>query len=241
MAGARPDTWMPVFIGDYLSDTMHLTRDQHGGYILLIFAYWRRGGPLPDDDNYLAAIVKATPAEWRRLRPVLAAFFHIGEGRWHHKRINTELTGATSRTEERSRAGSNGAAKRWQKHGSANGKPIAEPMANASDSQWQTDAPSPSPSSSSLRSEGADAPPGDPVKALFDAGVRVLTAAGTPQKQARSLIGKWRRDLNDDGKLFAIVIEAAEHHAVEPVAWIAAAVTAALKPKSKGLYGGAMM
>lgn len=147
MTGARPDTWMPLYIGDYLADTMHLTRDQHGGYLLLIIAYWRRGAPLPDDDMQLASITRATLAEWKKfLRPVLAAFFQIADGLWRHKRVDAELDRALNNSQNRSKAGARGAAKRWQTDSSA----IAEPVANAS----QNDAPSPSPSpDSSLRSE----------------------------------------------------------------------------------------
>ncbi|HLJ64142.1 MAG TPA: DUF1376 domain-containing protein [Stellaceae bacterium] len=103
---------MPFYIGDYLADTLHLTRDQHGAYILLIFAYWRRGRPLPDDDGQLAAIAKAAPAEWRRgLRAALAPFFRIADGEWHHKRIDFELARAQSVSQARARAGAKGAAK----------------------------------------------------------------------------------------------------------------------------------
>lgn len=59
----------------------------------------------------------------------------------------------------------------------------------------------------------------DPVKALFDDGVRILGSSGTVEKSARSLIGRWRRDFGDD--LVALAIAAAESRSIsEPVAWI---------------------
>lgn len=148
MAGARPDTWMPLFIGDYLADTMHLSHAQHGIYMLLIMAYWRNSGPLPDDAGQLAAIAKCSPQEWRKNLPVIAKFFHIEAGLWSHKRIDVELEGATNKTQERSKAGTEGARRRWQ----TDGKPMAEPLANGMASPSQNDAPSPSPSPSKLAS-----------------------------------------------------------------------------------------
>lgn len=91
---SKPNAWMPLYIADYLADTQHLTRDEHGAYLLLIMAYWRNGGPLPDDDKRMAAIVKATRKEWDELRQVLAEFFEIADGMWHQKRLDEELAEA---------------------------------------------------------------------------------------------------------------------------------------------------
>ena len=113
---------MPIYIGKYLADTLHLSRDQHGGYLLLIFAYWRLGRPLPDDDAQLAAIVKASPREWKKsLRPILQPFFTVSDGLWRHKRIDIELSMAVEKTTARSIAGKIGAEARWQSHHFANG------------------------------------------------------------------------------------------------------------------------
>lgn len=137
----KPDDWMPLHIGKYLANTSHLTRDQHGAYLLLLMAYWTNGGPLDAIDAQLAATVRATPAEWRKLRPVIARFFLEQDGKWHQKRADEELAKARAKQEAKARAGAKGAANRWQADGSAN----STPMADASVSDRQTDAPLPSP------------------------------------------------------------------------------------------------
>lgn len=95
---AKPDTWMPLVIGDYKKDTGRLTRDLHGGYLLLIMEYWTTG-PLADDDAELAAIVLASPREWKAIRPKLERFFTIVDGHWRHKRIDAELDRWTKKKE----------------------------------------------------------------------------------------------------------------------------------------------
>jgi uncharacterized protein YdaU (DUF1376 family) len=196
MAGARPDTWMPLYIGDYLADTMHLSHAQHGIYLLLIMAYWRNGGPLPDDAGQLSAIARCSAQEWRKNIHVTSRFFHIEGGLWSHKRIDAELDGATTKTQERSKAGSEGARRRWQNGSKSDGKAMAEPIANA----LQNDAPSPSPEEedSEAIASGAEAP-ADPVKALWGRGLAIL---GEGQ---RALLGKMRNTYTDPVVLAAIV------------------------------------
>lgn len=70
MKSARPDTWMPIYWGDYLKDTMHLRAEGHGAYLLLMAAYWINGEPLPDEDEHLMAVARLDPNRWRRLKPV---------------------------------------------------------------------------------------------------------------------------------------------------------------------------
>lgn len=102
-------SWMPLYVGDYLADTTHLSAAQHGAYLLLIMHYWQQG-TLPDDDEQLARIARMTLAEWRRNRPIICAFF--GDG-WRHSRVDNEMAKAVAAYEKRSRAGQKGNAKRW--------------------------------------------------------------------------------------------------------------------------------
>lgn len=141
----KHETWMPFYIGDYLRDTMHLDTREHGAYVLLIFAYWMRGGPLLDDDGWLSSITKLSRPEWNEVRPTLEGFFLIEENFWQHKRIDEELSKARSISSTRSAAGKAGMASRW------NNKPHNKAITSTPTEPLQTDRPSPSPSPSTKK------------------------------------------------------------------------------------------
>jgi uncharacterized protein YdaU (DUF1376 family) len=140
---SKTDIWMPLYIADYLADTQHLTRDEHGAYLLLMMAYWRTGTALPDDDKRLAAICKASPKEWKELRPTLAEFFTVGDGVWHQKRIEEEYAKAMAFYAKQKANGSKGGRPKKTQQDSQN-KPTGF------DRDKPNESPSQSPSSSSF-------------------------------------------------------------------------------------------
>lgn len=103
---------MPLYIADYLKDTTHLGALESGAYLHLIMDYWQNG-KLPADDKLLARISKLTEREWRKLKPVLQAFFHDG---WKHKRIDEELAEVARIAESNAGKARDAANKRWSKH-----------------------------------------------------------------------------------------------------------------------------
>lgn len=84
---------MPLWTDAYLADTQRLTTEQHGAYVLLLMQAWRSpDGTLADDDEMLAALVKATPAKWKAMKPIVMAFWTLDKRRkrWWQKRLKTE-------------------------------------------------------------------------------------------------------------------------------------------------------
>jgi len=106
---------MPFSIGDYLSDTMHLTTIQHGAYFLLILAYWKNRGPLLIED--LGYISKLNDSDWEKYHLSLERFFDINEmpGFWVHHRIERDLKETLERIEKNTKRGKAGAAARYGK------------------------------------------------------------------------------------------------------------------------------
>lgn len=118
---SKADTWMPLYIATYLRKTMHLTRDQHGAYFLLLMACWDRGGRLPNDPGQLAGIAKASPSEWRKLQSVMMPFFQV-DGEWLiQDRVIEEHEKAAKLSEIRRQAGSQGGRPK-KPNGSENGE-----------------------------------------------------------------------------------------------------------------------
>lgn len=78
---------MPMYWDAYLADTTHLTTEEHGAYMLLLAAMWRRNGTVPDDDADNARIVGLTKAKWRKVKARLAGLLIIENGEITQKKL----------------------------------------------------------------------------------------------------------------------------------------------------------
>jgi uncharacterized protein YdaU (DUF1376 family) len=87
----KTDIYCRFYFGDYLKDTMGLTTQEHGAYLLLLLAYYSQQKPLPADDSTLASITRSSAHQWAKLRPRMAQFFSINSETWCHKRCELEM------------------------------------------------------------------------------------------------------------------------------------------------------
>lgn len=161
---SKPDTWMPLYIGDYLKDTARLSTEQHGAYLLLIMDYWSNG-PLPDDDDALANVTKLSRALWKKHRGTLQQFFDVSNGCWNHKRIDEEYARALANNAAQRTNGAKGGRPKGVKN-TKKKKPTGlvsvTPRANPNES------PPPSPISSSYSEEEYSPVASDPNFSPFD-------------------------------------------------------------------------
>jgi uncharacterized protein YdaU (DUF1376 family) len=109
----KHDTWMPLYVNDYFGDTMTLTTEQHGAYLLLIMTAWKEGGRLPNNAVCLAQCARLSLPQWTRMEPVLRGFFDVSPEFWTHGRVMSELERAKEHVAKRSAAGKRGAAAKW--------------------------------------------------------------------------------------------------------------------------------
>lgn len=100
--------FMPLYVGDYLADTTHLTCTEHGAYILLLMAMWRAGGSLPDDPSKLARFARCTTGQWARMSATILDFFEQEDGRIVHRRLAREMTKHGVAVERQRQLSSNG-------------------------------------------------------------------------------------------------------------------------------------
>jgi uncharacterized protein YdaU (DUF1376 family) len=151
MAKDKTDIWLPIYVGDYLADTMHLTTEQHGAYLLLIFAYWKNRGKIAE--GRVQGIVRMDKDSWTINRGIVEELFDTKSfpGFWYHKRIEKELRNAIIRKQAAENRGKKGMKSRWGNKGddsstnrSTNNPTIVEGIVGDNSSP----SPSPSPLSS---------------------------------------------------------------------------------------------
>lgn len=194
----KVDIWMPVHIGDIMAETMHLPRDMTGAYLLLLFAYWRRGGPLPDDAEELSTIAKASPEEWaNRIAPKMRPLFVMEHALWRHVRTDAELEKAGRNKAVAIDKAKKAAEARWGKRtpGSPSGNAPSMPGAQPAGCSAHTPSPSPSPyvGGKPPTTPGAGAPVGEGEKGTPGG----MPAAPAPSPPAPAPTVKPRIELAD--------------------------------------------
>jgi uncharacterized protein YdaU (DUF1376 family) len=98
--------YMPLYTGDYLRDTQHLSCSEHGIYLKLLMHCWDQKGPAPLDERKLCGIVNARSGdETEALRRVLPEFFVRMDDGWYNTRMMRELQRAEAISNNRAEAG----------------------------------------------------------------------------------------------------------------------------------------
>lgn len=136
---------------DFLAGTFQFTDEECGQYIRCLCHQWSVGALSEDDLHGMTRVGKIS--EKVRKKFVLGA-----DGQYRNARLEHERKKQKQFRDNKKQAGKAGANKRWQTHASANGKTMAEGMANDS-------SPSPSPSPTVDHKEKKDAP--RPVRPSF--------------------------------------------------------------------------
>lgn len=115
--------FMQLYVSDFVGDTLHLSTEQIGAYMLLLMAMWNAGGKLPADDQKLSRVVRMSVKKWRAISADLMAFFEGDHEHIWHNRLTKELQKSESKSQLRAAAGAKGAAAKtlkYQEEGQAN-------------------------------------------------------------------------------------------------------------------------
>jgi uncharacterized protein YdaU (DUF1376 family) len=102
--------FMQLYVSDFVGDTLQLSTEQIGAYMLILMAMWNAGGRLPDDDAKLARVARLSLKRWRTISGDLLTFFERESGEIGHKRLTRELHKAQGKSEARAAAGARGGA-----------------------------------------------------------------------------------------------------------------------------------
>jgi uncharacterized protein YdaU (DUF1376 family) len=139
------------YADDFLAGTSDMSAEEVGGYIRLLCHQWTKGG-IPNDPDRVARIagLMGSPCVG-----YVMAKFRLSDGHTlKNERLEKVREEQNAFKAKQSAAGTNGAAKRWNKcpddgdpNGDPNGVAIATPMATPMAGAWpQHSSPSPSPS-----------------------------------------------------------------------------------------------
>ena len=103
---------LQFFVSDHVADTHHLSLEDQGCYVMIMFLTWlNKCRPFPDDDTTIPRMLHITKKKWKKIKPKLTPFFNLEENTFRQMRL--EKTWETA--EERVKKSKEAADIRWAK------------------------------------------------------------------------------------------------------------------------------
>jgi uncharacterized protein YdaU (DUF1376 family) len=110
----KTDICMPVYVGYYLADALHLSKERQRAYLLHLIPLWRRG-ILDHTDVVLARTAGPGLKARSNSRAPLADFLEIRGGHWHHRHGAQERSRIPAKRQSNSNKAQPAARGRWTK------------------------------------------------------------------------------------------------------------------------------
>ena len=216
--------FMPLWVGDFLLKTGDLDARETGAYLLLLMAMWSRDGSLPADQKKLQRVAKCG-REWPSVWASISRYFDHTDGVITNRRLTEELQKVAAKREvNRHNGGLGGSAKAL--------KDKEVRLANATVSLQQSESYTEREDSEANASDASV----DFAKQLFDRGVVFLARHDVPDRQARSVIGKWRKAYQDTD-IFDAFSACSKQGVMDPIPWITARLGGKDKADGKSSRG----
>ena len=87
------------FPSDHIADTLHLSLEAQGCYILILFHTWNRRCK-PFKEKELTKLLHITPKKWRKILQEIEPLFDISEGTFRQIRLEKTWKRALERSEK---------------------------------------------------------------------------------------------------------------------------------------------
>lgn len=220
--------YFPLYPKDFEAKTSHLTLEEDGAYNRLLRLCWLTPGcSLPDDPSWIARRLRVDSATYERLvAPLISEFFRRTKGRVWQPTLTEIFQETNEKHSRRVEAG---------KLGGRPPKPSQQKENGQSNAKAMPKQPEPEPYREDTEAKASDASV-DFAKQLWDRGVAFLGRHGTQDKQARTLIGKWRKAYTDTD-IFEAFSACSKEGIIDPVPWITAKLAGKDKPNGKSSRG----
>jgi uncharacterized protein YdaU (DUF1376 family) len=217
--------YFPLYPSDFDADTGHLSLAEDGAYNRLLRLSWRcPEARMPSDLEWIFRKVRAVTDEDKAvIQSVLTEFFVKRKGKIFSPRLQKEWAKAHVQHLRKVEAGKKGGRAKALKTNETEASSALAGEKLGSSNQNQNQNHKERDTVDTDVSTAADAPEVDLAKAMFDQGVKLLAAAGTPQTKARSLLGKWRRDHGSEAVIVALG-RAQREGAIDPVGFVEGAL-----------------
>lgn len=199
---------------DFIEATAGWSFELKCSYSLILDLIYMQGGELPDDPRYISGILGCTVRKWNILRKELISRDKIQvNGELLSNYRADKLLETTRKYQDKQAQNASG-----PRNNKGLAEPPHKPKQNHSRDYTDTD--------TNTLPKGNDNAVVDLSKVLFSNGVKYLEGHGVKESQARSVIGRWRKDCKD-ADIFQAFTDANKGGVVDPISYI----TEILKPK----------